>query len=182
MPKLYFRSKDVKDVEVLRWAGTCYTRTGEYTSVSSESNVPLSAVEVFYGGCTTCGGGQIYLSAGQTSSLVQFPEFQVKSTLTNGQTATLQLPVSAGAGSSYNIVLSGTTTGVMLDVYGVGGGPYTFTAVGDTYQMQPPGVIAYNITLAALGSHYLTFEQVIVNSPTPTPTLTPTPTPTPTGN
>ena len=181
MPKLYFRSKDVKNVEVIQWAGTCYTRTGEYTSVSNESNVPVEELEVFYAGCDSCAGGQVYLSAGSVGHLVQHDQFQIKSSLTAGQSATIQLPVSAAASSSYHVVLSAITdTTLSLDVSSVAGGPFIFSNVGDTYELRGAGAdaVLYQVTLAAFGSHYLTFKTL--TPPSPTPTLTPTPTPTPT--
>lgn len=160
MPKIYFKSKDVQNIDVLQWNGVCYTRTGNYGTASKDSNIPLTDVIKFYGDCSTCEGGQVSLTPGtSTTVLSTAQQFQVMvPTLTSGQSTTLKFE----SDSSCDVVLSANASDqLVFDVESSGNGPHTFASVGDTINFEscdlPP--LTYDVTYADTGSYILKFEQ-----------------------
>ena len=160
MPKIYFKSKDVQNVDVLQWNGVCYTRTGNYGTASKNSNIPVTDIIKFYGDCDTCEGGQMTLASGTTSTVLSSTQsFQVLvPTLTSGQSTTLQFE----SDTTCDVVLSANASNqLVFDVNSSGSGPHVFTNVGDMINFEtcdvPP--LTYDVTYAGSGSYILNFKQ-----------------------
>lgn len=160
MPKIYFKSKDVQNIDVLQWNGVCYTRTGNYGTASKDSNIPLTDVIKFYGNCDTCEGGQVSLTPGTTTTVLSTAQqFQMLvPTLTSGQSTTLKFE----SDTSCDVVLSANASDqLVFDVESSGNGPHTFVNIGDTINFEscdlPP--LTYDVTYAGTGSYILKFEQ-----------------------
>lgn len=166
MPKIYFKSKDVQNIDVLQWNGVCYTRTGNYGTASKNSNIPLTDVIKFYGDCDTCEGGQVSLTPGSTTAVLSTAQsFQVVvPTLTSGESTTM----SFESDTTCDVLLSANDLNqLVFDVNGAGSGPHVFANVGEVINFEscdvPP--LTYDITYAGTGSYILKFEQT-------TPSLT----------
>lgn len=159
MPKIYFKSKDVNGVDVLKWNGVCYTKTGVYKTPSHSSNIPLSDVTLFYGDCNTCDGGEKTVTAGTTTTILSTDgKFQLKvGDLSPGQQAGLEF---VGETSCVVVLSADQYNRLIFDVAGVGNGPHTFTSIGETFNFMdcnnPP--LEYDITYTGNGSYYLTVE------------------------
>ena len=158
---IYFRSKQVKDLNFLKHNGKSYTRTGKHVPKSSTVTTPLSDCEPFY--VTSCSatdfGNQIVIPGGTVTVPYSATEFQLKFTGKNagdsgfliledsvGRTCTVQLSVNALSALVFDVQETGVPS------------PHTFD------KLSHPSTINYvdcmshkwDITYAAQGSYYVT--------------------------
>ena len=161
MPKIYLKSKDVRGVEVIKYDGVCYTRTGITSPASRVTLTPTTSVTPFYVDCDGCLLGEQTLAKNTTLSLPNTAdEIQIKfDTNTPDDTATIELTDPNGTLSTCAVTLSvNASNNLVFDALASGNGPWEFTTVPMTINYVDCNTMKYDITLAGLGSYIITLS------------------------
>ena len=161
MPKIYLKSKDVKGVEVVKYDGVCYTRTGVTSPASRVTLTPTTSVTPFYVDCDGCLLGEQSLAVGSTLNIPNTAdEIQIKfDSNTPNDTATIELSDPTGVNSTCAVTLSvNGAQNLVFDALASGNGPWEFTTVPMTINYVDCNTMKYDITLAGLGSYIVTLS------------------------
>ena len=69
MPKIYIKSRQMRDIQSVEYQGRCYVPTGDTIKLSEVSIVDINNTTPYYGACVACRGGEMVLTTTQTTPI-----------------------------------------------------------------------------------------------------------------
>ena len=168
MPK-YIKSRDVQGIDYVLVDGVSYQRTGSFLPISSTTTTPLSDVTAMHvSSCSAADRGQFNLSEGGTLTIPSSGEFQMKfAGVSADDTGILVLDDN---GSTCNVLLSVNAIDNLVWDAGITptGTPngYEFITYPHTFSYTDCNSNIYDVTLAGLGSFFITVNRTFTPAPT----------------
>lgn len=151
MPKIYIKSRQMRDVKSVEYQGRCYVPTGDTIKLSQVSITDIQQTQPYYGSCGTCRTGETVLSTTSTTPITSsMTQLELETTQVDD---TFVMSLTAGDQTTDYIAMRIDTTGLVV---------YASNSTGDPIGLVSTIGIKDNISVTLASRSNITVSHPVV--------------------